>query len=174
MQTDFEKAEKEGLTKLVYIPFHSQHIPFVELIREQPEHMLAILNDYIHRLKTKIGFIDEDFHLLNLPIKHQDIDLEWEEFEKRIKDFGSLLEMNRLVHLTPLEIMIDEEDRVVLCCEYDSKGLDKYIPPHFKLIYAKNEPLIDNIRLGNTPVGAMWNFAPIYFVTPLFGKYIDV
>ncbi len=171
MKTDFQKAEEEGLTKLVYIPFYNQDTPFISLMREQPTNMIGILNDYIERLETKIGFIDHEFDPLSLPFRDLNNETDWGGWENKVKAISQKLEHNRLVHLKPKHILVDEESQVMLCCEYESKNLDKYIPPHVKIMFTGDISLIDNLRAGKVPVGGMWNLAPVYFVTPIFGRY---
>lgn len=173
MQTDFEKAEEEGLTKLVYIPLHNQEGQLGKLIKKFPEEFIAILNDYISRLKTKIGFLDEDFHNLKLLSGTPDLNSTWEEFEELVQTRAQQLNHNRLVHLTPKEIIINANEEILLCCEYDSRNLDKYIPPHLQVVFTQNSTLTQQILEDKVPVGALYNFAPVYFAVPCFGRYVD-
>jgi hypothetical protein len=82
-----------------------------------------------------------------------------------------------LVHLTPYDFNIDDEGVVSLVCNYDSKGLDKYIPESVMVTYSQSLDLFNELMgMGDeeiTPsdLSNLWWFTPFAYIVPCFGSY---
>lgn len=163
---NFQEAEETGLTKLVYIPFHNQHAGIVRLIRHYGDLYINVLKQYFNDFGTTIGFHTD------IGKAKEEPESSWEEFHNYIQGLTNKLKATRLVHLKPVDLYVDEEGLVSLVCEYESKGLDKYIPEHIKAIYHCPVDLVDKLINGEEPESSLWEFAPIGFIAPCFGEYI--
>lgn len=161
-----KEVEEIGLTKLVYIPFHNQQAGIVRLIRHFGDLYINVLKHYIEQFNTNVSFYVD-------PGQPKDNShLSWDVFYEYIQGLSNKFIDTRLVHLKPVDFQIDEEGLVSLVCEYESKGLDKYIPEHVKGIYNNPVGLVDELINGKEPESGLWDFTPIAFVVPCFGEHV--
>ena len=162
--SELQLAEKEGLNKLVYIPFHDQQSSLPKLIRQYGDMFIEMQKECFKKLDTLVCFNN------NIqPIDKQDLD--WDEFYAYAKDMRDLNLPTRLIHLKPVDLHEDYDGIVSLVCEYDSKGLDKYIPPHIKVFGNVPSETLEGLLAGKLPDGCLWDFTVFSFIAPWCGSY---
>ena len=162
--SELQLAEKEGLNKLVYIPFHDQQSSLPKLIRQYGDMFIEMQKECFKKIDVQVCFNN---HVE--PIDRQNMD--WDEFYAYAKEMRDLNLPTRLIHLKPVDLHEDYDGIVFLVCEYESKGLDKYIPPHIKAFGNLPPKTLEGLLAGMLPDGCLWDFTVFSFIAPWCGSY---
>lgn len=168
MSTPFQEAEKDGLTKLVHIPFANQDSQFVQLLKRYKGEFTSILNSLHTQLHTPISFnIEEEIQTFKGMFA---VNTGWNDHLGVSRQVTNKMRAYRLIHLKPHGFSFSDDGIVSLVCEYDSKGLDKYIPASIKALHTTNDKLFKEL-MGHTSLdqNELWWFTPFAYIVPCIG-----